>query len=254
MIVQILTSNHLSESPLVLALTLSTLKDWNNSTFIWNQFLSKDTVTQTSKWYWVKKIQRDPTVGVLWNRSKGYFNHHPISVRLGFRWTTGLNLSLLNQIRSCYDMGLFGVHIQISRRMSQVSEVRFFWKTQHVTTDADIRWLCCGSSGSTTGAICRLLLFLFSVVENIWTPSQKIPELKNGYAITNTCHSDKNCMFKNDERCFELESPREWYPPHHLFFQTHKRSKVGLVLNGAAKLHGTSIKTKLLPGLTCYSP
>ena len=99
-----LTSNRLSESTLVLAMTLSTLRAWNNSTFIWNRFFSNDTVTQTSKWYWVKTwYTRNPTIAVLWNRPKRYFNRRLTSVRFGLKWTTDFDLRIfLYLLQSCY--------------------------------------------------------------------------------------------------------------------------------------------------------
>ena len=46
----------------------------------------------------------------------------------------------------------------------------------------------------------------------------------------------------------EQGSDKEWYLTHHLVINPNKPGKVGRVLNGAAKFHGTSLNKSLLTG------
>ena len=65
-----------------------------------------------------------------------------------------------------------------------------------------------------------------------------IPEdLEKGYLIT-----------VPDAHKVEQGSDKEWYPPHHPLINPNKPGKVGRVLNGAAKFHGTSLNKSLLTG------
>ena len=124
-------------------------------------------------------------------------------------------------------------------------EVKRICKTQHMTTDADIRLVCCGP---TIEAVYRIPNFPpFVPLKSLEHRLDKSSELKNSYTQTNTSDLDKSCILKVDkEDCSKVYCPREWYPPHHPVFHRHKPGKVQLVLYGAAKFHGSSLSNALL--------
>ena len=73
--------------------------------------------------------------------------------------------------------------------------------------------------------------------------------MKASYAQTIKDDFDKGYIVQvNKSDCFRIDNPREWYLPHHPVFHIHKLGKVRRVLNGAAKLHGVSLNSKLLTG------
>ena len=51
-----------------------------------------------------------------------------------------------------------------------------------------------------------------------------------------------------DAHKVEQRSDKEWYLPHHPVINANKPGKVGRVLNGAEKFHGTSLNKSLLTG------
>ena len=63
-----------------------------------------------------------------------------------------------------------------------------------------------------------------------------------------TCTKDTSSKSTKKD-CFKVDSPRNWYLPHHLVFQPHKLGNIPCVLNGAANFHGSSLNNALLTGL-----
>ena len=75
----------------------------------------------------------------------------------------------------------------------------------------------------------------------------KTPELNVSYAQTYKDDFDKGYIVQVDKSdCFKVDNPRKWYLPHHLVFHPHKPGKVRRLLNGAAKIHGLSLNSRLL--------
>ena len=75
----------------------------------------------------------------------------------------------------------------------------------------------------------------------------KTPELKASYAQTTMDNFDKGYIVQvKKSDCFRVHNTREWYLPHRPVFHPHKPGKVRRVFNGAAKIHGVSLNSKLL--------
>ena len=73
--------------------------------------------------------------------------------------------------------------------------------------------------------------------------------LKENYAKTNSEDVVKGYVIPiPDAHRVEQRSDKEWYLPHHPVINPNKPGKVRRVLNGAAKLHGTSLNKSLLTG------
>ena len=57
---------------------------------------------------------------------------------------TESDVKLADQFRSWYDMKSIGAYKQVDPVLPPMLEVTRYWKTQHITTDADISSVCCG--------------------------------------------------------------------------------------------------------------
>ena len=74
----------------------------------------------------------------------------------------------------------------------------------------------------------------------------KDPHLRDQYSKTIEDDLSKGYMIQVPPHNFSNRSIREWYLPHHPVVNPKKPDKVRRVLNGASKVHGTSLNKSLL--------
>ena len=76
----------------------------------------------------------------------------------------------------------------------------------------------------------------------------KNPHFRDRYSKTIEDDLSKGYVIQVPPHNFSNRSIREWYLPHHPAVNPNKPGKVRRVLNGASKIHGTSLNKSLLVG------
>ena len=128
-------------------------------------------VSEHSPQFWY--VPRNQPFGVLLNRPTRYSNRRPTSVRLDFKWTTAFDFKFfLHASKPLHKLKVTAVWpikikvgtvwnrlvrtIKLTPVLPPMLEVRRYWKTQQIATDADITSVC---FGPTIEAVHRKITF-----------------------------------------------------------------------------------------------
>ena len=163
-----------------------------------------------------------------------------------FKANVEQDYELACQIKSWYDMVLYGVYKQVDpASAADACAQEIFETTFHNGQRYDVGMLWADDNIQLPNNFFSLLIQLKSLKK--WL--SRDTTLKENYAKTISEDLEQGYVILTpDAHVVEQRSDKEWYLPHHPVINPNKPAKVRRVLNGAAKFQGTSLKKSLLTG------
>ena len=157
------------------------------------------------------------------------------------------DFELASQVKSWYDMELYGALKQVDPQSSSDASAREILEntTVHNGKRYNVGMLWAEDNIELPNNFFSALVQLKSL--ETWL--EKDQTLREKYSNTIKEDLDKGYVVRvKDAHKVESRSEREWYLPHHPVVNPNKPGKVRRVLNGAAEIHGASLNKSLLTG------
>ena len=164
-----------------------------------------------------------------------------------FKANVEQDYDLACQVKSWYDMELYGAYKQVDPRSAVDARAQEILErtTFHNCQGYDIGMLWADDNIQFPNNYFSSLVQLKSLEKRL----SRDTTLSENYANTIREDLEKGYLITvPDAHKFEQRSDKEWYLPHHPVINPNKPGKVRRVLNGAAKFHGTSLNKSLLTG------
>ena len=151
------------------------------------------------------------------------------------------------QVKSWYDIELFGANKQVNSRSAADARAHKILEstTKHNGLRYDVGKLWAADNTKLPNNYSSSLVQLKSLEKRL----VKEKDFREKY--TSTIKEDLNkghVIEVQDAHKVENQSDKEWYLPHHSVLNPNKPGKVRRVLNGAAKFHGASLNKSLPTG------